>query len=107
MDDRRQAPRIPLDAPCLLTLLVDSVEYSVMAVDVSRGGVQLALPPNSALEAAAWGTPVTLKNVPAPLDKLLENTHGKIAWIGVCCCGVKLNEELPIALADIADLARL
>lgn len=108
MDDRRNSPRIPLDAPCLLTLLVNyEEEYPAMAVDVSRGGVQLALSPTPGLPEVAPGMPVTIKNAPAPLDALLEGVHGKIAWVGVRCCGIRLNKELPIDSADITDLARL
>ena len=108
MDDRRTAPRIPLDAPCLLTLTVDYEEETfAMVVDVSRGGIQLALPPGSKPVQLTIGQPVTLKDVSAPLDLLLEDAHGKIAWIGANCCGVKLNKELPIAQADVVDLARL
>ncbi|MCC8193107.1 MAG: PilZ domain-containing protein [Deltaproteobacteria bacterium] len=108
MEDRRHSPRIPLDAPCLLTLLVNyEEERPAMAVDVSRGGVQLALSAGSGFSELTPGVPVTLKNVPAPLDRLLEGVHGKIAWVGLRCCGVKLNKDLPIAPADITDLARL
>lgn len=106
--DRRIAPRIPLDAPCLLTLLVNYEEkHAAMAVDVSQGGVQLALSPNPALTELAPGMPVTLQDVPAPFDELLEGTHGKIAWVGTRCCGVRLNKELHVNPSDITDLARL
>ncbi|SBW00077.1 putative PilZ domain protein [uncultured delta proteobacterium] len=108
MDDRRNSPRIPLDAPCLLTLLVNyEEEHHAMVVDVSRGGVQLALSPGPGLSEVAPGMPVTLQNVPAPLNALLEGIHGKVAWVGVRCCGVKLNKELAIDSADITDLSRL
>ena len=108
MDDRRNSPRIPLDAPCLLTLFVsDKEEYPAMVVDVSRGGVQLALPPKSTVENLELGAQVMLKDVSAPLDGLLEKTEAELAWLGMSCCGVKLNKELPIALADVTDLARL
>jgi hypothetical protein len=78
-----------------------------MVVDVSLGGVQLALPPNSSVEKMELGSPIALKKVSPPLDQLLENVQGDLAWLGTRCCGIKLNEELPIAASDITDLARL
>lgn len=106
--ERRHAARIPLDTPCLLTLLINyDKTHAAMLVDVSRSGVQLALSPNPAVEALEPGVPVTLKDVPAPLDDLLENVHGKIAWVGERCCGIKLNKELSLNLSDISDLARI
>ena len=106
--ERRQSPRIPVDTPCLLTMVLDDKsEHPVMAVDVSQRGVQLALSPGSAQTVIELGMPVTLKDVPAPLDDLLERAHGKIAWVGVRCCGIRLNKELPINPADMVDFARL
>ena len=106
--ERRQAPRIPLDVPCLLAMVVNYAEtYSAMAVDVSQGGVQLALSPGVSEEQITVGQPVTFKDVPGSLGHLLEGVHGRIAWVGVRCCGVKLNKPLPLDLSDTTDLARL
>lgn len=106
--ERRTSPRIPLDTPCLLTLVVNySYKHQAMAMDVSPGGVQLALSPGMGEDAIAPGLPVTLEGVPAPLDRLLEGAHGKIAWVGLRCCGVRLNKPLPIGASDVADIARL
>lgn len=106
--DRRIASRIPLDTPCLLTLLVNyEEEHAAMAIDVSQGGVQLALAPSPSLTELVPGMPVTLKNVPAPFDQLLEGVHGKVAWVGVRCCGVRLNKELSATPTEITDVARL
>ena len=106
--ERRQTPRIPLDAPCLLTLEANYTEtLSAMAIDVSQGGVQLALSPGATDTPLEVGLPVTLRNVPEPLTHLLDGTHGKVAWIGVRCCGIKLNRPLPLDIADATDLARL
>ena len=108
MEERRHAPRIPLDAPCLLVMLVNyEEEHSAMVVDVSQGGVQLALSPAPGLSEITPGMPVTLQNVPAPLDNLLEGVHGKIAWVGARCCGVKLNKDLPIDPSCANDFIRL
>ena len=106
--DRRHSPRIPLDAPCLLTLIVNyEDELQAMAVDVSRGGIQLALPPGPYAKELEPGMPVTLRGVPEPLDRILEGVHGKVAWVGIRCCGVKLNKDLTIAPEEITDFARL
>lgn len=106
--ERRLSPRIPLDAPCLLTLEVNYAEtLSAMAIDVSQGGVQLALSPGMTGDKLEAGLPVTFRNVPEPLAHLLDGAHGKIAWIGVRCCGIKLNRPLSLELTDAADLARL
>lgn len=106
--DRRDSPRIPLDTPCLLTLILNyEAKHQAMLVDVAPGGVQLALSPGLPPDALAAGTPVTLSEVPAPLGAFLDGAHGKIAWVGVRCCGVRLNKELPAHLLDMTELARL
>lgn len=106
--ERRLSRRIPLDVPCLLTLVVNYSEtYPAMAVDVSQGGVQLALSPGVSEKDIVIGLPVTLQDVPDPLAHLLNGVHGKVAWVGVRCCGVRLNKPLPIDITDSTDLARL
>ena len=92
----------------LLTLVVNySESYSAMAVDVSQGGVQLALSPGVSEDHITPGCPVTIKDVPGSLAHLLDGVHGKIAWVGVRCCGVRLNKPLPLDLSDTTDLAKL
>lgn len=106
--DRRASPRIPLDIPCLVALVVNyTTQCPVMIVDISRGGVQLALSPGMSGDDIAVGVPVTLRDVPGPLNDLLEGISGKIAWIGVRCCGVRLDKELSIDASDVTDMARL
>ena len=102
---RRAAPRIPLDVPCFLSLVVNRAErLQAMAVDVCRNGVRLALPPGGNEECILSGAAVELENVSAPLDRILEGVNGQIAWVGERCCGIKLEKELPV---DVSDLARL
>lgn len=106
--ERRSAPRIPLDTPCLLTLIINYSDiYRAMAVDVSQGGVQLALAPGTGEKGLEIGLPVTLQDVPPPMEHLLEGAHGKIAWVGLRCCGVRLNKSLSLDTSDVLDLARL
>lgn len=106
--ERRNSPRIPLDTPCLLGLVANyGDKHPVMAVDVSQGGVQLALSPGMDEKAIMPDMPVTLEDVPPPLDRLLEGAHGKIAWVGQRCCGIRLNKHLPLDASDVTDIARL
>lgn len=106
--ERRQSARIPLDTPCLVTLVTNYEDkQTVMVVDASEGGVQIALSPGASHGAIVPGVPVTFQGVPAPLDRHLEGAHGKVAWAGVRCCGVRLNRPLAISQADIADISRL
>lgn len=108
MIDRRDSPRIPLDAPCLLTMVVNySGSVHAMALDVSQGGMQLALAPGTDEKSLTPGTPVTLRDISPPFDRLLDDAHGKIAWVGVRCCGVRFNRKLPLAADDVVDFARL
>ena len=106
--ERRQSARVPLDAPCLLTLVLNYEDTQTgMVIDVSEGGVQIALSPGASQGDVVPGTPVTLRDVPAPMDRILEGVHGKIAWVGIRCCGVRLNKPLSITQTDITDLSRL
>lgn len=106
--ERRKAPRIPLDAPCLLTLFLASGEkYPAMVVDVSSGGVQFALSPGLSTDAFAVGEAVVMAEVSAPLGGILENARGTVAWVGKRCCGVRLDAELPAYLLSSVELVRL
>ena len=106
--ERRTAPRIPLDTPCFLALVINAAgRLQAMAIDVSLGGVQLALSPGAGNEKIISGAPVTLENASAPLDKILGGASGKIAWVGQRCCGVRLDRDLSIDASEVSDLARL
>jgi hypothetical protein len=108
MEDRRFSPRIPLDTPCFLTMIVNGEEeFSAMLVDVGQGGMQLALPPASGVPDIKPGASVVLQTVCAPLDSLLEGVCGNVAWVGERCCGVKLLQELAADTATLTNISRL
>ena len=105
--DRRDTQRIPLDMPCLLTLvIVGSGAYAAMAVDLSPGGVQVAFPPGSGEYAAILGQKVVLRDAPQPFTTLLDGATGKIAWVGMRSCGVRLDRQIPLAPGELASLVR-
>ena len=106
--ERRDNQRIPLDMPCLLTLMVNgSGAYSAMAVDVSAGGVQIALSPGTSEDAVAVGGNVVLRDALPPFASMLDGATGTIAWVGRRCCGVRLDKSLELAPSELANLAKL
>ena len=105
--DRRDSQRIPLDMPCLLTLdIVGNGTLVVMAVDVSAGGAQIAFPPGSGEGPVTAGQTVVLRDAPPPFT-LLEGATGKIAWVGMRSCGVRLDVPLALDTTELTSLARL
>ncbi len=95
--DRRTGTRIPLDAPCLLTLVVDhTTAYPAMVTDISRGGLQVALPPDVADGALIVQAHALLRDISEPALALLEGAEGRIAWIAHRHCGLRLEIELPL-----------
>lgn len=106
--ERRTSPRIPLDAPCLLTLVIEkTTAYPVMLTDISRGGMQLALPPDVADDAVSVNAEAALRDAPAPARDLLEGARGRVAWIARRYCGLRLDRELPATEQELARIFHL
>ncbi len=106
--ERRTSTRIPLDAPCLLTLIVeDTASYPAMLTDISRGGAQLALPPNITDGAVNVHARVRLSGVSGQISSWLEGASGHIVWVAHRHCGLRLDLDLPITDNDMARIFQL
>jgi hypothetical protein len=106
--DRRASPRIPLDVPFLLTLVVDkNLPVPVMLTDISMHGMQLTLPPGSSSLSCSVQAIVYLKDFPEELARFLDGITGSIAWLTEQQCGVRLDSPLPHPAEVIAGFAQL
>jgi len=101
--DRRQALRVPLDTPCLLTMMTDDGQgYATLLTDISTGGVQLAVTPGKSLKMLA-NAQIALRELPEGL-RILEGCRGKIVWTTDRYCGVRLDAPLAATIDELALL---
>ena len=106
--ERRASPRIPLDVPFLLTLILDGgTSVPVMLTDISMHGMQLTLPPGGAAFDCSVNTAVSLKDFPDTLAEFLDGITGCVAWLTEHQCGVRLDAPLPRPAEVIAGFAQM
>ena len=106
--ERRTCPRIPLDVPCLLNLVIENAAvYPAMLTDISRGGLQLALPPEVIPTVLAMHASIALQDVSDPANELLEGATGRIAWVAHRHCGIRLDTELTLSDDNMMHIFRL
>ena len=107
MDDRRTSLRIPLDVPCLLTLVLDGERCPAMLIDISAGGVHLALSPGPGGDKLLVHTTTVFKDVPGGLGSVLEGRTGLVAWVADRHCGIRLDDAISLSVDEIMALAPL
>ncbi len=106
--ERRIDLRIPLDAPCLLTFVVEGKKpYPAMLIDMNRRGLQLALSPDPAEGLPTVHARGIVTQAPASVAAYLEGATGEIVWIASRHCGIRLDEELRIAPEELVSLTYL
>lgn len=94
--ERRTSPRIPVDAPFLLTLeMASGVTVPVMLTDISMHGMQLTLPPGAGVLHCAVNSPVHMKDFPHGLASFLDGITGTVAWLTERQCGIRLDRPFP------------
>jgi len=98
--ERRVHLRVPLDAPCFVTLRRDDgLEVPTLLVDFGRGGIQAALPPSSSENFRTWlSHQVDVVGLPGPLYCDGSGYPGVISWVSAERCGVRFSQ--PLSLAD-------
>ena len=97
--ERRSFPRVPLDMPVFIRMrLPTGGEQKVLLVDISCGGMQVALSAQVNKHADLLGTPVLLFGLPAPLDTGTTGKGGSITWVSPQRCGIRFDE--PVAPAE-------
>lgn len=101
--ERRVSPRVPLDAPFFVTLRrSDGPELPALVVDLSRGGVQLALPPDASENFHAWlSCQVTVLGLPPLVGFCGSGCAGMICWISMERCGVRFDTPLSVSDASL------
>jgi hypothetical protein len=103
-EERRAHPRVPLDAPFFVTLLVEeSKKTSALLVDCGKGGLQLALSPAESALANLLSASVLILGLPRQLDGLGEGLSGSVSWISAERCGVSFTS--PLSVSDDSLLA--
>jgi hypothetical protein len=107
-EERRKAPRVPLDRPIFARLFMESHSgLQVMLTDISPGGSKLSLPPSAVLDEMPCGLQVTLGEFPIALSPL-NGLRGVLAWKNRDSCGIQFDEALGAPLeALIGQKVRL
>ena len=105
--DRRISPRIPLDVPCLLTLVLEGAPCPAMLVDISAGGVHLVLSPGDEAVPLVVHAKGTLTDVPGGLGEVLENSTGHVAWVSARHCGIRLDKQIDMPAEQLIELTPL
>ncbi len=105
--ERRNSPRIPLDVPCLLTLVLEGKACPAMLIDISAGGVHLALSPGPGGDALRVHAKASLADVPGKIGPVLNNREGAVAWVAERHCGIRLDEALPFSVDELMEMTPL
>lgn len=104
--ERRQIVRIPLDAPYFASLqITGGALLSVMLLDLSRGGMQVAVPPNQADAMQLLGCDVVISDLPHLLDNTGSGCPGQIVWVSPQRCGVRFDRLFPLTDWQITAIA--
>ncbi len=104
--ERRNHPRAQLDTPYFAELALEGGGHiTVMLVDVSRGGLQLAISLGNLEPGELLGLNVTLRNLPKVLDPEGGGISGKITWLAPQRCGVRFTELLMLPDEQLASIA--
>lgn len=105
--ERRIGPRVPLDPPVFVAILLESGEScTAQLVNCSRYGLQLAFPPGEDIASSLLKQRMTIMGLPEKLNVDPEGCPGEIIWVSPHRCGVRLDtplnvtEELLLTLAD-------
>ncbi|MDR2825731.1 MAG: PilZ domain-containing protein [Deltaproteobacteria bacterium] len=100
-EERREAPRVPLDKPVFARLFLgNNARLQVMVTDISPGGTKLTLPPSGIPKCFECGLLVSLNDFPLALSPL-NGLSGTLAWKELTCCGIRFDEALGIPLGEL------
>lgn len=103
--ERRLFPRVPLDIPVFIRMrLKTGEEQKVLLVDVSCGGMQIALPAHGEGGSALLGKAVDLLDLPAALDAAPAGKGGSVTWVSPQRCGIRFDEPISLAEGDAMAL---
>lgn len=104
--ERRNHPRVPLDTPLFAELgLTGGANMPVMLVDISRGGLQLALSLGTLDPNEILGIAVVVRSLPQTLDPSGDGIAGKITWLAPQRCGVRFTDVLELPDEQIDAIA--
>jgi len=106
--ERRIFPRVPLDAPCFVTLRRDDgVEVPALMVDFGRGGIQAALSPGTSENFCAWlSHQVAVLGLPEPLQCDGAGYKGIVNWVSAERCGVLFQPPLSVSDEELDTIIR-
>lgn len=93
--ERRAHSRLLIDIPVLTGLkLANGRVLPAMLVDVSRGGIQLALSPETFNPEAILGNDAVITELPGELSMLVSNKCAFICWVSSQRCGLRFYTPL-------------
>ena len=101
--ERRIYQRVPLDAPCFVTLRRDDgVEVPAMMVDFGCGGIQAVLSPGSSESFRDWlNHLVAVIGLPEFAHYDGSNYQGDITWVSAERCGVRFHPPLTVSEEEL------
>ena len=107
--ERRIFLRVPLDAPCFVTLRRDDgVEVPALMVDFGRGGIQVALSPGASENFHAWlSHQLAVVGLPEPLQCDGSGYKGTVSWVSAERCGVRFLPPLPVSDEELETIIEL
>ncbi len=94
--ERRKEQRIPLDTLYFVNISFGQEEFiTCMVLDISSGGLMVALPPSFKAPVPGISQTVLIHDVPFELLHVLpNNTNSKVMWSREGLCGLAFEETL-------------
>ena len=107
--ERRQFLRVPIDAPHFVSIAIDGGAATLtLLVDISRGGLQVAFPPNQAVEEELFlGKAALIGQLPGSVELAsgnAEGLRGVVSWVSPQRCGVRFEQALELGDEELAAL---
>ena len=106
--ERRNHPRVPLDAPFFINIRIGAGNpLSGMLVDLGRGGLQAAFPPQENgynISNELLGDAVTVFGLPKVFDEDGIGRSGYVSWVSADRFGVRFLSLAALTDSELEEL---